>query len=163
MYNHIYQQLDKLVSEAIKEAENKKVILVGGYNRAELAYGVDKLLDEYLESDNNDLDIDRDADYDAQAEQMANEISKGGRFGDYQQITSLASRLSDLRDELADMNWRDVNPATIYESDSYNAAFRVRINGRKADLGGKVMNAIDALSDLDSYLYELQTVTSVIL
>lgn len=163
MYSHIYQQLNKLVSEAIKEAENKKVILVGGYNRAELAYGVDKLLDEYLEADYNDLDIDRDADYEEQAEQMANEISKGGRFGDYQQITSLASRLSDLRDELADMNWRDVNPATIYDSDSYNDAFRVRINGRTADLGGKVMNAIDALSDLDAYLYELQTVTSVIL
>lgn len=163
MYNHIYQQLDKLVSEAIKEAENKKVILVGGCNRAELAYGVDKLLDEYLESDYTDLDIDRDADYDTQAEQMADEISKGARFGDYQQITSLASRLSDLRDELADMNWRDVNPATIYDSDSYNDAFRVRINGRTADLGGKVMNAIDALSDLDSYLYELQTVTSIVL
>lgn len=163
MYNHIYQQLNKLVSEAIKEAENKKVILVGGCNRAELAYGVDKLLDEYLEADYNDLDIDRDADYEEQAEQMANEISKGGRFGDYQQITSLASRLSDLRDELADMNWRDVNPATIYDSDSYNDAFRVRINGRTADLGGKVMNAIDALSDLDAYLYELQTVTSIIL
>lgn len=163
MYNHIYQQLDKLVSEAIKEAENKKVILVGGYNRAELTYGVGKLLDEYLESDNNDLDIDRDADYDTQSEQMANEISKGGRFGDYQQIVSLASRLSDLRDELADMNWRDVNPATIYDSDSYDDAFRVRINGRTADLGGKVINAIDALSDLDSYLYELQTVTSIVL
>ena len=163
MYNHIYQQLDKLVSEAIKEAEDKKVILVGGYNRAELAYGVDKLLDEYLEGDYNDLDIDLDADYEKQAEQMADEISKGGRFGDYQQITSLARRLNDLRDELADMNWRDVNPATIYDSSSYNEAFRVRINGRTADLGGKVMNAIDALSDLDSYLYELQTVTSVIL
>lgn len=163
MYNHIYQQLDKLVSEAIKEAENKKVILVGGCNRAELAYGVDKLLDEYLEADYTDLDIDRDADYDTQVEQMANEISKGGRFGDYQQIVSLASRLSDLRDELADMNWRDVNPATIYDSDSYDDAFRVRINGRTADLGGKVMNAIDALSDLDSYLYELQTVTSIVL
>lgn len=163
MYNHIYQHLDKLVSDAIHEAEDKKVIMVGGYNRAELAYGVDKLLDEYLESDCNDLDIDRDADYDTQAEQMADEISKGARFGDYQQIVSLASRLSDLRDELADMNWRDVNPATIYESDSYNDAFRVRINGRTADLGGKVINAIDALSDLDSYLYELQTVNSVIL
>lgn len=163
MYSHIYQQLDKLVSEAIHEAENKKVILVGGYNRAELLYGVDKLLDEYLEADYTDLDIDRDADYDTQSEQMANEISKGGRFGDYQQIVSLASRLSDLRDELADMNWRDVNPATIYDSDSYNDAFRVRINGRTADLGGKVMNAIDALSDLDSYLYELQTVTSIVL
>lgn len=163
MYNHIYQQLNNLVSEAIKEAENKKAILVGGYNRAELAYGVDKLLDEYLESDCDDLDIDRDADYDTQSEQMANEISKGARFGDYQQITSLASRLSDLRDELADMNWRDVNPATIYDSDSYNDAFRVRINGRTADLGGKVMNAIDALSDLDAYLYELQTVTSIVL
>lgn len=163
MYNHIYQQLNNLVSEAINEAENKKVILVGGYNRAELIYGVDKLLDEYLEGDCNDLDIDRDADYDKQAEQMADEISKGGRFGDYKQITSLASRLSDLRDELADMNWRDVNPATIYDSDEYNDAFRVRINGRTADLGGKVMNAIDALTDLDSYLYELQTVTSVIL
>lgn len=163
MYNHIYQQLNNLVSEAIKEAENKKVILVGGYNRAELTYGVDKLLDEYLEADCNDLDIDRDADYDTQAEQMADEISKGARFGDYQQITSLASRLNDLRDELADMNWRDVNPAEIYESDSYNGAFRVRINGRKADLGGKVISAIDALSDLDSYLYELQTVNSIIL
>ena len=163
MYNHIYQQLDKLVSEAINEAENKKAFLVGGYNRAELIYGVDKLLDEYLEADCNDLDIDRDADYEKQAEQMANEISKGGRFGDYQQITSLASRLNDLRDELADMNWRDINPATIYDSDEYNDAFRVRINGRTADLGGKVMNAIDALSDLDSYLYELQTVNSIIL
>lgn len=163
MYNHIYQQLNNLVSEAINEAENKKVILVGGYSRAELAYGVDKLLDEYLESDCNDLDIDLDADYDTQAEQMADEISKGARFGDYRQLTSLASRLSELRDELADMNWRDVNPATIYESSEYNDAFRVRINGRTADLGGKVMNAIDTLSDLDSYLYELQTVTSVIL
>ena len=163
MYNHIYQQVNKLVSEAINEAENKKVFLVGGYNRAELIYGVDRLLDEYLEADCNDLDIDRDADYGKQAEQMADEISKGARFGDYQQITSLASRLSDLRDELADMNWRDVNPATIYDSDEYNDAFRVLINGRTADLGGKVMNAIDALSDLDSYLYELQTVTSVIL
>ena len=163
MYNHIYQQLDNLVSEAINEAENKKVILVGGYNRAELIYGVDKLLDEYLEADCNDLDIDRGADYEKQAEQMADEISKGGRFGDYRQITSLASRLSDLRDELADMNWRDVNPDTIYDSDEYNDAFRVRINGRTADLGGKVMNAIDALSDLDSYLYELQTVNSIIL
>ena len=163
MYNHIYQQLDKLVSEAIHEAENKKAYLVGGYNRAELTYGVDKLLDEYLEADCDDLDIDRDADYEKQAEQMADEISKGARFGDYKQITSLASRLSDLRDELADMNWRDVNPATIYESDSYNGAFRVLINGRMADLGGKVISAIDALSDLDSYLYELQTVTSVIL
>lgn len=163
MYNHIYQQLNNLVSEAIKEAENKKAILVGGYNRAELTYGVGKLLDEYLEADYTDLDIDRNADYDTQVEQMANEISKGARFGDYQQITSLASRLSDLRGELADMNWRDVNPATIYDSNEYNEAFIVRINGRKADLGGKVMNAIDALSDLDAYLYELQTVTSVIL
>ena len=163
MYNHIYQHLDKLVSEAINEAEDKKVILVGGYNRAELTHGVDKLLDEYLEGDYNDLDIDSDADYEKQAEQMADEISKGARFGDYQQITSLASRLSDLRDELANMNWRDVNPATIYGSDSYNGTFRVRINGRKADLGGKALSAIDALSDLDSYLYELQTVTSVIL
>lgn len=94
---------------------------------------------------------------------MADEISKGARFGDYQQITSLASRLSDLRDELADMNWRDVNPAEIYESDSYNGTFRVRINGRTADLGGKAMNAIDALSYLDDCLYELQTVTSIIL
>ena len=163
MYNHIYQHLDKLVSEAINEAENKKVILVGGYNRAELIYGVDKLLDEYLEADANDLDIDRDADYEKQAEQMADEISKGGRFGDYQQITSLASRLSDLRDELADMNWRDFNPAEIYESNFYNDAFRLRINGRKADLGGKAISAIDALSELDSYLYELQTVNSIIL
>lgn len=163
MYNHIYQQLNNLVSEAINEAENKKVILVGGYNRAELTYGVDKLLDEYLEADCNDLDIDLEADYETQAEQMADEISKGARFGDYQEFVSLASRLSELRDELADMNWRDVNPATIYDSNEYNEAFRVRINGRKADLGGKVMSAIDALSDLDSYLYELQTVNSIIL
>ena len=163
MYNHIYQQLDNLVSEAIKEAENKKAILVGGYNRAELTYGVDKLLDEYLEADCNDLDIDLEADYETQAEQMANEISKGARFGDYQEFVSLASRLSELRDELADMNWHDVNPATIYDSNEYNEAFRVRINGRKADLGGKVISAIDALSDLDSYLYELQTVNSIIL
>lgn len=163
MYNHIYQQLDKLVSEAINEAENKKVILVGGYNRAELTYGVDKLLDEYLEADCNDLDIDYDADYEKQAEQMADEISKGARFGYYQQITSLASRLSELRDELAEMNWHDVNPATIYDSNEYNGAFRVRIKGRKADLGGKVISAIDALSDLDSYLYELQTINSIIL
>ena len=161
MYDYIYRQLDNLLTEAIHEAENQDIVLVGGYNRAELAYGVDgvdKLLDEYLEGDYNDLDIDRNADYDKQAEQMADEISKGARFGDYQEIISLASRLRDLQDKLDDMNWRDVNPATIYESSEYNDAFRVRINGRKANPASQAISNLDALIELDSYLEELQRV-----
>ena len=161
MYDYIYRQLDSLLTEAIHEADRHDIILVGGYSRAELAYGVDgvdKLLDEYLEGNYNDLDIDRNADYDKQAEQMADEISKGTRFGDYQEIISLASRLRDLQDKLDDMNWRDVNPATIYESSDYNDAFRVRINGRKANPASDAINTLDALTDLDSYLEELQRV-----
>lgn len=158
MYSYIYQQLDNLLTEAIHEAENQEIILVGGYSRAELAYGVDKLLDEYLEGDYNDLNIDRDADYSDQADVMADEVKDGTRFGDYQEIISLASRLSDLQTKLDDLNWKDVNPATIYESSDYNDTFRVRINGRTADLASKAISAVDALSDLDGYLEELQTV-----
>lgn len=158
MYGYIYQQLDNLLTEAIHEAENQEIILVGGYSRAELAYGVDKLLDEYLEGDYNDLDIDRNDDYSDQADVMADEVSDGTRFGDYQEIISLASRIRDLQTKLDDLNWKDVNPATIYESSDYNDTFRVWINGRKSDLASKAISAVDALSDLDGYLEELQAV-----
>lgn len=158
MYSYIYQQLDNLLTEAIHEAENQDIILVGGYSRAELAYGVDKLLDEYLEGDYNDLNIDRNDDYSDQADMMADEVSDGTRFGDYQEIISLASRLCDLQAKLDDLNCRDVNPSTIYESSDYNDTFRVWINGRKTDLASKAISAVDALSDLDSYLEELQAV-----
>ena len=158
MYDYIYRQLDSLLTEAINDAENQDIILVGGYSRAELAYGVDKLLDEYLEGDYNDLDIDPNGDYGDQADMMADEISNGTRFGDYQEIISLASRLRDLQDELDDMNRKNVNPATIYESSDYSDTFRVWINGRKTNLASKAISAVDALSDLDGYLEELQTV-----
>lgn len=158
MYSYIYQQLDNLLTEAIHEAENQEIILVGGYSRAELAYGVDKLLDEYLEGDYNDLDIDRNADYYTQADVMADEVSDGTRFGDYQEIISLASRLCALQARLHDMNRKNVNPATIYESSDYNDTFRVWINGRKTNLASKAISAVDALIELDSYLEELQAV-----
>lgn len=158
MYGYIYQQLDKMLDEAIYEAENQEIILVGGYSRAELAYGVDKLLDEYLEGNYNDLNIDRDDDLGDQADMMADEISDGTRFADYQEIISLASRLRTLQAWLDYINWKNVNPATIYESSEYNDTFRVRTNGRKMSLASEVINAVDALADLDGYLEELQAV-----
>ena len=158
MYDYIYRQLDNLLTEAINDAENQEIILLGGYSRAELAYGVDKLLDEYLEGNYNDLDMDRDDDYSDQADMMADEVSDGTRFGDYQEIISLASRLRDLRAKLDDMSYCDINPATIYENSDYSNTFKVRINGRTADLAGKAISAVTALSDLDSYLQELQRV-----
>ena len=158
MYSYIYRQIDKILDEAIYEAENQEIILVGGYSRAELTYGVDKLLDEYLEGNYNELAIDRNDDYSDQADMMADEISDGTCFGDYQEIISLASRLRILQTWLDYINWKKVNPATIYESSEYNDTFRVRINGRKANLASEAINTVDALSDLDGYLEELQAV-----
>ena len=158
MYGYIYQQLDKMLDEAIYDAENQEIILVGGYSRAELAYGVDKLLDEYLEGDYNDLNIDRHDDYSDQADMMADEINDGTRFGDYQEIISLASRLRTLQAWLDYINWKNVNPATIYESTEYNDTFRVWINGRKTTLASEAINTVDALTDLDGYLEELQAI-----
>lgn len=158
MYGYIYQQLDNLLTEAIHEADRHDIILVGGYSRAELAYGVDKLLDEYLEGNYNELNIDRNDDYSDQADMMADEINDGTRFGDYQEIIGLASRLRTLQTWLNYINWKNINPATIYESSEYNDIFRVRINGRKMSLASEVINTVDALTELDGYLEELQRV-----
>lgn len=154
LYPEIWKTIEEKLDKVRKENANQELILVGGYNRAELAFGHQGtaiLLDEYLEGTCNELDIDRDADYSDQCEQMKAEIKKGCRFGDYQEIISFATRLEELREYMSDMQ----SPGCLVGSSEYRDLTRVRINGRTADLYPKVIRELESLQELDDYLEEL--------
>lgn len=151
IWNTIAEKLDKVC----EENDNQELILVGGYNRAELAFGYQGaaiLLDEYLEGNYDDLDIDRE-DTDNQVEQMEAEIKKGCRFGDYQEIISFATRLEEFQKFVSETG---VSPAYLYGSVAYSELTRVRINGREADLSQKITHELESLRELDDYLEELE-------
>lgn len=159
MYNYIYRHLNNLLALSIDRAYSHGIVLVGDYSKAWLANGADKLLDEYLEGDYNDLDIDNGADRETQLKQMTYAISKGARFGDYQDIISLNKRLLYLQDRLEEFESHDVSPANIYGGHYYNDTFRVWIYGGRADLKSEALGAVDELSELDKYLKELVEVS----
>ena len=159
MYNCIYNNLDKLLGLAIDSSYSHGVVLVGDYSEAWLAHGACRLLDEYLESGYNDLAIDKSADYDKQLKQMTDAINKGTKFGEYQEIIALDSRLIHLEGILEEMESHDVSPANIYGSHYYNDTFRVWILERRASLKDVAIGAVDELAELDEYLKELVEVS----
>lgn len=154
LYPKIWETIEEKLDKVFEENANQELILVGGYNRAELAFGYQGtviLLDEYLEGTYNELDIDRDADDSDQYEQMKAEIKKGCRFGDYQEIISFATRLEELREYMSEI----INPGCLVGSSEYRNLTRVRINGRTADLYPKIIRELESLQELDEYLEEL--------
>lgn len=154
-YPEIWKTIEEKLEKVRKESYDQELILVGGYNRAELAFGYQGaaiLLDDYLEGNYDDLDIDRE-DADNQVEQMEAEIKKGCRFGDYQEIISFATRLEEFQKFVRETG---MCPAYLYGSDEYRDLTRVQINGRKADLSQKITHELESLRELDEYLEELE-------
>ena len=154
-YPEIWETIEEKLDKVCEENANQELILIGGYNRAELAFGrhqgVAILLDEYLEGTYDDLDIDRDADYSDQYEQMKAEIQRGCRFGDYQEIVAFSTRLRELREAMGEIE----SPGCLVGCSEYCNLTRVRINGRKSDLGQKITRELESLRALGGYLEEL--------
>lgn len=159
MYNCIYNHLNSLLALAIDGAYSKGLVLVGDYSEGWIAHGADKLLDEYLEGDYNDLNIDKSAYRAKQLKQMTDAFSKGARFGDYQEIVRLDRRLLYLQDALEEMESHEVSPANIYGGHYYNDTFRVWIHERRASLKINCIGELDELAELDEYLKELVEVS----
>lgn len=154
-YPAIWKTIEEKLDKVCKENANQELILIGRYNRAELAFGRQGaaiLLDEYLEGNYDNLDIDRNADYSDQVKQMEAEIKKGCRFGDYQGIISFATRLEELQKFVSETG---VSPAYLYESIAYSKLTKVFINGRTADLSPKVIRELESLGEFEDYLEEL--------
>lgn len=154
-YEHIWDTIEALLDKAEEEAQDWGIVLVGDYNRAFIAIGIRVLLDEYLEGTYNELDINRDADYSDQYEQMKAEIKRGCRFGDYQEIVYLATRISKFKAELISLRG-EITPDELAEQKEYDDLYRVWINGRRQDLSREVKAEVDELDYLDGYLEELK-------
>ena len=154
-YEHIWDTIEALLDKAKETANYDGVILVGDYNRAFITYGVRRLLDEYLEGTSSELDIDRDADYSTRYENMKAEVKKGCRFGDYQEIVHLATRIDKFKLELASLRG-EITPDKLVEQKEYDDLYHVWINGRKSDLSREVKAEVDELDYLDGYLEELK-------
>lgn len=155
LYPAIWGTIEEKLDKVYKENDDQELILIGGYNSAELAFGrkgAAVLLDEYLEGNYDNLDIDRDADYNKQVEQMIAEVKKGCRFGDYQEIISFATRLEELQWYMSDIQ----SPASLVSRDEYRDLTRVCINGRTADLYPKIARELESFVELDDYLEELE-------
>ena len=153
-YEHIWDTIESLLDKAQETAEYWNVVLVGDYNRAFITDGVSGLLDDYLEGTYSELDIDRDADYSDQYEQMKAEIKKGCRFGDYQEIIHLATRIDKFKAELTSLRG-EITPGKLVERKEYDDLYRVWINGRRSDLSREIKAEVDELDYLDGYLDEL--------
>lgn len=155
VYNIIQGELDKVTTA------NRRypLLLVGGYNDAYVMplATMDKLFDEFMESntDYESMDIDPDADDNTKFEQFVVSVKKGNTFGDYQQFALLSDRLEDLHKDINQL-WNDgESPATIYESDNYYQDLSVWINGRKANLLDSICRAIPEMGEFDELLDEL--------
>lgn len=154
LYPAIWKTIEEKLDKVRQDNDKQELILVGGYNRAELAFGrqgVAILLDEYLEGNSNELDIDRYADYSDQVKQMKAEIEKGCHFGDYQEIVAFSTRLEELRERISDM----CCPACLVGASEYYNLPKVFINGRTADLRPRVVCELESLQEFDDYIEEL--------
>lgn len=154
-YEHIWDTIESLLDQAQEAAEYNDVVLVGDYNSAFITDGVDALLDDYLEGTYSELDIDRDADYSDQYEQMKDEVKRGCRFGDYQEIVHLATRIDKFKAELVSLRG-EITPDKLAKQKEYDDMYRVWINGRRADLSRDIKAEVDELGYLDGYLWELK-------
>lgn len=154
-YEHIWDTIESLLDKAQETAEYWNVVLVGDYNRAFITDGVSGLLDDYLEGTYSELDIDRDADYSDQYEQMKDEVIAGTRFGDYQEIVHLATRINKFKTELISLR-SEITPDRLAEQKEYDDLYRVWINGRRSDLSRDIKAEVDELDYLDGYLWELK-------
>lgn len=154
-FEYIWDTIENLLDEAQRTAEHDDAVLVGDYNKAYIANGVSGLLDDYLEGTYSELDIDRDADYSDQYEQMKAEVVSGTSFGDYQEIVHLTTRISEFKAELISLRG-EITPDKLIERKEYDDLYRVRINGRTVDLSRDIKAEIDELDYLDAYLWELK-------
>ena len=154
-YEHIWDTIESLLDKAKEAAEYWDIVLVGDYNSAFITNGVSELLNDYLECTSNELDIDRDADYSDQYMKMQAEVKKGCRFGDYQEIVHLATRIDKFKAELISLR-SEITPDKLVERKEYDDLYRVWINGRRQDLSREVKAEVDELDYLDSYLEELR-------
>ena len=155
VYNIIQNELDKV------ETANRRypLLLVGGYNDAYVMplATMDKLFDEFMESntDYEAMDVDPDADDDTKFEQFTEAVKKGNTFGDYQQFALLSDRLEDLHKDINRL-WNDgESPATIYESVDYYQDLSVWVNGGKRNLLDNICRAIPEMGEFDELLDEL--------
>ena len=154
-YDHIWDTIESILDKAQETAKYDGVILVGDYNSAFITNRVDGLLADYLEGTSNELDIDRDADYPAQYMKMMAEVNIGCRFGDYQEIVHLATRIDKFKAELNSLR-SEITPDELVDRKEYHDLCRVWINGRRQDLSRDVRAEVDELDYLDGYLWELK-------
>ena len=155
-YSMIWETVSEKLDKAIEEDKAYPALLIGGYRHGEImSLNSPALFDEFIEGDYWRMfeELDPDDDYDEGFEKFTKLIKQGYTFGDYQEFTTLQSRLLALKDEAERLAEQDKKPTELLEP-TYDAV-RVRCNGYKDGVNvrgynGGYIELVEYLEQLDN-------------
>ena len=153
-YNRIWETINEKLDKAIEEDKAYPVLLVGGYSSGySMGLYNTALFEEFSDGDywRTFEELDPEGDYGETFEKFAELVKQGYTFGDYQEFTTLQSRLLTLKDTAERLAEQDKKPTELLEP-TYDAV-RVRCNGYKDSVSLRGWNG--GYCELVEYLEQL--------
>ena len=149
-YYKVYEVINEMVKKINDDNEWHRLLIVGDYKRAYVMplSNLYMLCDEFRDCSDELISDDK----------IINSIMSGETFGDYQEFTPFANTVKELSEYIDRMADNDVNPAEIWDDDTFKSMFRARINGGSADISNDLLAYLPSFRDFYEFMEELSNI-----